>query len=200
MSVITIDGPSGALEGVLGGASEPTRIAVICHPHPLHGGTMSNKVVTMLERTLAQMQCATLRFNFRGVGASAGQFDEGRGEQDDLAAAVAFLRARMPNLPLWLAGFSFGAFVSAAQADALNAQCLISVAPPVARFGLAFPTRPRARWIVAQGDADEVISATDVFAFFEGINPPVEMLRFAGAGHFFHGRLVELRDRLLTLL
>ncbi len=200
MTSVVIPGPVGALEGALGGAASPQRIAVICHPHPLHGGTMGNKVVTMLERALGEAHCATLRFNFRGVGASDGSFDEGRGEQKDLAAAVAFLRERHPGLPLWLAGFSFGAFVSAAQSDALGAQCLISVAPPVARFGLNFPTRPNARWIVAQGDADEVVAASDVFAFFANFDPPVELLTFPGAGHFFHGRLVELRDRLLAML
>jgi hypothetical protein len=200
MTDVQFEGPAGAIEGVLGGVADARRIAVICHPHPLHGGTMGNKVVTMLERTLGDLQCATLRFNFRGVGRSAGTFDEGRGEQADLAAAVAFLRVRHPALPLWLAGFSFGAFVSACAADALGAECLISVAPPVKRFGFSFPARPQARWIVAMGDRDEVVAPADVDQFFAAIQPPVDMLRFEGAGHFFHGRLVELRERLKSLL
>lgn len=157
---------------------------------------MDNKVVTMVERCLRDLGAATLRFNFRGVGASAGQFDDGQGEGDDLAAVVELARAWAPTLPLWLAGFSFGSYVSARMATELDASVLISVAPPVARFGFRQVARPACPWLVLQGDADEVVDPAEVFAYFEAMSPPVDMLRFAGAGHFFHGRLVELRSRL----
>jgi alpha/beta superfamily hydrolase len=198
---LTIDGPSGQLELAVGAAVPDARaLAVICHPHPLHGGTMDNKVVTMLERTLRDAGAATLRFNFRGVGASTGQFDEGHGEGDDLAAVVALARRWMPEARLWLAGFSFGSYVSARMAGALGADLLISVAPPVGRFAFRAIAHPPCRWIVLQGEVDEVVDPALVFAHFEHMQPPVEMLRFADTGHFFHGKLVQLRERLGALL
>lgn len=196
-----IPGPVGALECVASSpVGAPARIAAICHPHSLHGGSMDNKVVTMLERTLRDAGVATVRFNFRSVGASAGQFDDGKGEGDDLAAVIAMLRKWSPQAELWLAGFSFGSYVSTRMADALGATLLISVAPPVGRFAFRALTRPACRWIVLQGDADEVVDPAVVFAHFAELAPPVELLRFDGAGHFFHGRLVELRERLGALL
>jgi alpha/beta superfamily hydrolase len=198
---LTIDGPSGQLELAVGAAVPDARtLAVICHPHPLHGGTMDNKVVTMLERTLRDAGAATLRFNFRGVGASTGQFDEGHGEGDDLAAVVALARSWMPEARLWLAGFSFGSYVSARMAGALGADLLISVAPPVGRFAFRAIAHPPCPWIVLQGEVDEVVDPALVFTHFEHMQPPVEMLRFADTGHFFHGKLVQLRERLGALL
>lgn len=198
---LVIDGPSGLLELAVGAAVPEARaIAVICHPHSLHGGSMDNKVVTMLERTLRDAGAATLRFNFRGVGASAGQFDEGRGEGDDLAAVVALARRWMPDAKLWLAGFSFGSYVSARMAAALGAGLLISVAPPVGRFAFRALPHPPCPWIVLQGEVDEVVDPALVFGHFESMQPPVEMLRFADTGHFFHGKLVQLRERLGALL
>ena len=196
-----IDGPSGALEVVAsGGSPAPQRIAVICHPHPLHGGTMDNKVVTMLERTLRDVGAATLRFNFRGVGASVGQYDDGRGEGDDLAAVVAQARSWAPHAPLWLAGFSFGSYVAARMAEPLKADLLISVAPPVGRFAFRAVAHPPCPWIVLQGEIDEVVDPALVFAHFEAMQPPVELLRFANTGHFFHTKLVEMRQRLAATL
>ncbi len=198
---LTIDGPSGKLELAVGAAVADARaLAVICHPHPLHGGTMDNKVVTMLERTLRDAGAATVRFNFRGVGASTGQFDEGQGEGDDLAAVVALARSWLPEARLWLAGFSFGSYVSARMAAALGADLLISVAPPVGRFAFRAIAHPPRRWIVLQGEVDEVVDPALVFAHFEQMQPPVEMLRFADTGHFFHGKLVQMRERLGALL
>lgn len=192
-----LQGPSGAIEAVLaGGGGERQRLGVICHPHSLHGGSMDNKVVTTLERVLRDAGCATLRFNFRGVGASEGRFDEGHGEAEDLAAVVEQARLLLPGVELLLAGFSFGSYVSARMAGAIDASLLISVAPPVGRFAFRELARPPCRWIVAQGDADELIEAAAVEAHFAAIDPPVEYLPFAGASHFFHGRLVELRERL----
>lgn len=196
-----LSGPVGPLECIASSPqAAPARVAVICHPHSLHGGSMDNKVVTMLERTLRDAGVATVRFNFRGVGASGGQFDDGRGEGEDLAAVVALLRQWSPQAELWLAGFSFGSYVSTSMATALGASLLISVAPPVGRFAFRALARPDCRWIVLQGDADEVVDPALVFAHFAEVVPAVELLRFDGAGHFFHGRLVELRERLGALL
>lgn len=198
---LTIDGPTGALELAVGAAVPGARkLAVICHPHPLHGGSMDNKVVTMLERTLRDAGVATVRFNFRGVGASAGRFDEGQGEGDDLAAVVALARAWLPGADLWLAGFSFGSYVAARMAAALHASLLISVAPPVGRFAFRALAHPPCPWIVLQGEIDEVVDPALVFEHFERMQPPVEMLRFADTGHFFHGKLVQMRERLRAVL
>lgn len=194
-------GPAGALECVAsGGSPDIRRIGVICHPHSLHGGSMDNKVVTMVERTLRDLGLATLRFNFRGVGASEGRFDDGQGEGDDLAAVVDLARLWAPDAALWLAGFSFGSYVSARMADALSADLLISVAPPVSRFGFRELARPRCPWLVLQGDADEVVDPEQVFAHFAQVQPAVELLRFADTGHFFHTKLVEMRQRLAATL
>jgi hypothetical protein len=198
---LAIDGPTGLLELAVGAALPDARaVAVICHPHPLHGGTMDNKVVTMLERTLRDAGAATVRFNFRGVGASTGQYDDGHGEGDDLAAVVAQARAWAPSAALWLAGFSFGSYVAARMADALRADLLISVAPPVGRFAFRAIAHPPCPWVVLQGEVDEVVDPALVFAHFAHMQPPVEMLRFADTGHFFHGKLVQLRERLGALL
>ena len=192
-----IEGPAGTLEVIAGhGSADPRRIAAICHPHPLHGGTMDNKVVTMLERTLKDAGAATMRFNFRGVGASTGQFDDGHGEGDDLAAVVALARRWAPHAPLWLAGFSFGSYVSTRMAGALGAELLISVAPPVGRFAFRALPRPPCPWIVLQGEADEIVDPALVFEHFDQVQPPVRMLRFPATGHFFHTKLVEMRERL----
>lgn len=195
---LMLAGPAGPIEAVATGSSAaPSCSAVICHPHSLHGGTMDNKVVTSVERCLRDLGAATLRFNFRGVGASAGQFDHGQGEGEDLAAVVAQARIWAPDVPVWLAGFSFGSYVAARMADTLGAQLLISVAPPVGRFAFSGFQRPSCRWIVVQGDADEVVDPAEVFAWAEQWRPPLELIRFADTGHFFHGKIVELRQRLM---
>jgi alpha/beta superfamily hydrolase len=198
---LALSGPAGPIESVVGPSeTPPDLVAVICHPHPLHGGTMDNKVVTMLERTFRDAGAATIRFNFRGVGGSAGVFDNGDGEGDDLSAVVAQARAWVPEATLWLAGFSFGSYVSTRMAGHLRAELLVSVAPPVGRFAFRQLHRPPCRWIVAQGEADEVVDPALVFQHFDAVQPPVEMLRFPGTSHFFHGKLVELRERLGPLL
>ena len=196
-----IPGPVGALECIALSPSErPTRIAVVCHPHSLHGGSMDNKVVVMLERALRELGVASVRFNFRSVGASQGSYDEGIGEGEDLAAVVALARGWSPAAELILAGFSFGTFVSARMADPLAANLLISVAPAVTRFDFTGLGRPQCRWIVLQGETDEVVDPVQVFAYLAHLQPPIELLRFADTGHFFHGKLVQLRERLVAVL
>lgn len=193
-----IAGPAGQLDvRLLQPAVAIRALAVVCHPHPQHGGTLDNKVVYTLTRWLAERGALTVRFNFRGIGRSDGGFDHGQGEQADLAAVVAWLRSQQPDaLPLILAGFSFGSYVAAAQATALNASHLISIAPPVQRFDFSRVPLPTCPWTIVMGDADEVVDSQSVFDWAETLPANARLLRMAGAGHYFHGRLVELRDLL----
>ena len=206
---LMIDGPAGRLEALLEaplaqpGAdtpASPAAFGVICHPHPLYGGSMQNKVVHTLARACQERGMPTLRFNFRGVGASAGSYDEGRGETQDALAVIAAGRARWPHAALTLAGFSFGAVVSLMAAAAAAPSRLISVAPAVVRFGLTSMARPACPWLIVQGDADELVDAREVQAFAAGFSPPPQLVLLPGVGHFFHGRLDQLRDAAIAFL
>jgi alpha/beta superfamily hydrolase len=184
-----LTGPAGLLEGVIHlPDTAPRGIAVIAHPLPTMGGTMDNKVVTTLSKTFAELGFAALRFNFRGVGASAGVFDEGNGETDDALAVAEYARREYGALPLVLAGFSFGAYVQARAAQRLPPDRLLLVAPAVGRF--AMPSVAE-NTVLIHGDLDEVIPLNEVL---EWARPQqLAMVVLAGAGHFFHGRLMQLR-------
>ncbi len=190
-----LDGPAGALEALVEAPreGEPRAAAVICHPHPLHGGAMQNKVAHTLARAFLARQFLALRFNFRGVGASAGSFDEGRGELQDALAAVAEARRRLPGAPLWLAGFSFGAAIAIAAAVEARADGLVSVAPALSRVAGFAGRQPGCPWLVIQGDQDELVSVDDTIEWVNGLEPGPELEVFEGTEHFFHGKLVELR-------
>jgi alpha/beta superfamily hydrolase len=197
----SIDGPAGALEVIIEDPApdaQPDACLVVCHPHPLHGGTMQNKVVTTLARAAHQLGAPSLRFNFRGVGESEGAFDDGLGETDDALAAVAVARQHWPQAALWLAGFSFGGHVALRASARLDAPptSLITVAPAFTRR-YSSPNEvqtPSCPWLVIQGDADEVIDAAEVRAWCAALHPPPQVAMLPGVGHFFHGRLNELRD------
>jgi uncharacterized protein len=192
-----IAGPAGHLEALIdepAGAAPPTAVAVICHPHPLFGGTLHNKVVHTLARTLRAAGAATLRFNFRGVGASEGTHDNGAGETQDTLAAVAWARARWPGVPLVLAGFSFGGAVAIRAAAVAAPVWLITVAPAVDRVDLESLALPRCDWLVVQGDADDVIAPDLVLQWMAKWAPQARVRVLTGVGHFFHGRLHELQD------
>ena len=203
--LLAIAGPAGALacaideppaEARIDGA--PRGVAVICHPHPLHGGTMDNKVVQTIARAALQLGCRAVRFNFRGVGESAGAYDEGRGETADALAVVA--AHRQAGVPLWLAGFSFGSFC-AAQAAAHLAEAgtpvdrLVLVGPATSRFAL--PAVP-ANTVVVHGEADEVVPLQATFDWARPQTLPVTVL--PGVGHFFHGQLTLLKQVLVHAL
>jgi len=195
-----VPGPSGVLEALLDVPKTPRSvdapIAVVCHPHPLHGGTLTNKVAHTVAKAFAELGVTTLRFNFRGVGESPGEFDHGIGEVADLQAAVDWLCARHPSAPLWLAGFSFGAFVALSGQSQVQAERLLLVAPPVAMFdfppegGVAIP------WMVIQGSADEVVDPQQVTAWVRQQNNVPEYVWLEEAGHFFHRRLIDLREQI----
>jgi alpha/beta superfamily hydrolase len=205
---LILPGPAGDLEAIAVPADENNQkliIAIICHPHPLYGGTMNNKVVTTLARTFKDLGLRTVRFNFRGVGKSSGSFGDGIGETEDLLAVIDWVKKTCPEYILWLAGFSFGGFIAARVAarysnenakDTYVAQ-LVTVAPQVSRFKDTNLTRITVPWVLVQGEQDEVVSPEETFAWIETINPKPYLIRMPGAGHFFHGQLLVLRQRLI---
>jgi hypothetical protein len=192
---VRIAGPAGALEALveLPASAAPKRVAIICHPHPLHGGTLTNKVVYTLARAVQARGAIALRFNYRGVGTSEGQYDGGIGEIEDALAAVTYAAERWPGTSLILAGFSFGANVALRAATRSSPEWLICVAPAVAmlRGPVVAPTCP---WLIVQGDADEIVDAGQVQRWAAGFTPAPQLHLLAGVGHFFHGKLHELGE------
>jgi alpha/beta superfamily hydrolase len=195
------DGPAGLLEVAIDRAEgAPLGMAVLAHPHPLHGGTLTNKVVQTLARACVLAGWTAVRFNFRGVGRSAGVYDEGRGELDDLLAVIA---AQAPQGPLCLAGFSFGAFVTSHAAAKLHAgrvvQRLVLVGTAASRFEVApVPAELHARTLVIHGEQDDTVPLASVMDWARPQVLPV--LVVPGGGHFFHGQLPLLRELVLRHL
>lgn len=187
-----IEGPAGRLEVLfnLPASSAPARAAaVVGHPHPLHGGTMHTKVVYRTAKALASLGCAVLRFNFRGVGASAGRFADGAGEQDDFRAALDFMAARHPNVPLWAAGMSFGAYVAlTAGAADQRVDRLLGIAPPVDRYDFSTLREvTRAKYII-HGEHDEICPLSRTQSLFDELPAPKRLIVIPGANHLFTGR------------
>jgi alpha/beta superfamily hydrolase len=191
-----IAGPAGRLQALLEQPADgtPAGAVVVCHPHPQHGGTMHNKVAHTLARSFVRLGFAALRFNFRGTEQSEGRFDEGVGELDDALAAIAWMRARYAEQPLWLAGFSFGAAIAVRAATVREVDGLVSVAPAVSRFANGLDAEPDCRWLIVQGDEDELVTVEETIDWLNTLRPGPELQVFAGAEHFFHGRLGELRE------
>jgi alpha/beta superfamily hydrolase len=187
---VLIDGPAGSIELDINDPGEDRRgIALIAHPHPLMGGTKDNKVVTTLARTFYTLGYAALRPNFRGVGGTTGTHDEGHGESDDLVAVVAYARHRFGDLPLMLAGFSFGGFVQTRVIRRLQLGQLVLVAPPVSRFETgAVP----AGTLVIHGELDDVVPLKAVLDWARPQDLPVVVV--PGGEHFFHGWLRLLQQ------
>lgn len=192
---LRVSGPAGALEAAVDGPPGETPIrgvAVICHPHPQHGGTMDNKVAQMLARSFVQLGYRAVRFNFRGVGASEGRWDEGQGEIDDALAVSA--EQRVAGLPLALAGFSFGAYVTSQAARRLAeagepAERLVLVGPATQNFDVA-PVP--ADTIVVHGEVDDVVPLSATLDWARPQHLPVIVV--PGVGHFFHGQLTLLKS------
>ena len=192
---LTFPGPAGLLEAMLERPRdvEPLATAVVCHPHPQHGGTLRNKVAHTLARAFVDRSYAALRFNFRGTEASQGGHDAGVGEVDDVLAAAEYLAARFIDLPQWLAGFSFGAAMAIKAAQRQSFAGLVSVAPAVERFALDAGPPPGCPWLTVQGSADELVDVAATLAWCDTLEPGPELAVLDGVGHFFHGRLIELR-------
>lgn len=203
----TVEGPAGAIEIAYAIPERPVAIAVVAHPHPLFGGAMDNKVVTTVARAFTDRGAATFRFNFRGVGASEGRHDEGRGETDDFLEVAAHAARAVGELPLWLAGFSFGGGVALRASGRIDFAHLVLVAPAFRRLtghGLGEFPKPddpnlgapgrhtTANTIIFHGNKDETTPIADSFAW--GALRDVPVLVVPGADHFFHGKLHVIRD------
>lgn len=193
---LLIDGPAGRLECLLeaSDAGEPVAAAVVCHPHPLHGGSMQNKVAHTLARSFLGSGFAVLRFNFRGVGRSEGAFDDGVGEVEDVLAAIAHMRAQFVALHMWLAGFSFGAGMAIRAATKTNVAGLVTIAPAASRFAGELPVQPTCPWLIVHGEDDELVPIDETIDWLNLLEPGPELQMFPATTHFFHGRLVELRE------
>ncbi|MCC7247189.1 MAG: alpha/beta hydrolase [Lysobacter sp.] len=201
-AAVQLIGPAGALEVAVEypESDVPARavVAVVCHPLPTEGGSMHNKVVTMAARSLRELGLATVRFNFRGVGASAGEFDEGQGELDDLRAVAGWVRRQRPDVSLWLGGFSFGAYIALSGAAELQPAALIAIAPPAGRRDFARIAAPTMPWLVVQGDDDEIVDPQAVYDWVAGLaqtraGTDAEVVRMPETSHFFHRKLMDLR-------
>lgn len=206
-SKITIAGPVGVLESALsrGDSAAPLSakngLVIICHPHPQHGGTMDNKVVTTLMRSYRDLGVHVLRFNFRGVGKSEGVFDNAVGELDDLLAIIEWARVNLPESPLLLAGFSFGSSIAARASYSVTGLVhLTLVAAPVERYEYDRDGIFNAPVCVIQGDKDERVIAQGVYDWVAQLSSPAELIRYPEAGHFFHGYLSPLKTDLSEVL
>lgn len=204
---LLLTGPAGQLESVTtapaaGPLSGQALVAVVCHPHPLHGGTMDNKVVTTLVRTYRDLGVPVVRFNFRGVGRSEGQFDNTLGEVDDLLAVVNWVQQCYPEAGLLLAGFSFGSSVAAQASHRLGGvlRDLVLVAPPVERYRYDVDGRFPVPVTVIIGNQDELVDVEGVYVWAKQLKKPAALLTYPEATHFFHGVLTEVKRDLANLL
>jgi alpha/beta superfamily hydrolase len=196
---VTLEGPAGALEGLLQerDAHDPTLTAVVCHPHPLKSGTLNNKVVHRVASVLHELGAAVLRFNFRGVGRSAGEFDGDTGELEDARAALRWMEARYPDADRWVAGFSFGAWVAARlAASEPRVERLILVAPPLATSDFSVLESATVPKLVIQGTRDDLCPLAALEGVFPSWAAPKALVRVEGASHFFDRQLAALADAL----
>jgi len=195
-----LDGDAGKMQCLLDLPDDaPRGIALVAHPHPLYGGTMENKVAQTLARTFVTLGYAVARFNFRGVGESEGVYDDGKGEVDDMAIMYEHLRARYPDLPVTLAGFSFGTFVQAQFALRLEAEGraperLVLVGTAAGKWPM--PPVPQDT-ILIHGEQDDTITMQQVFDWARPLDIPVIII--PGADHFFHRRLGHIKNLVVQL-
>ena len=195
---IIIPGPKGKLEALLDIPETPsTHATVICHPHPLYGGTMHNKVITTLAKVCSTLGHVHIRFNYRGVGASEGEYGHMEGELSDTLAVIDWLAAHHPFKTLWLFGFSFGSYIAARASILRPCRQLLTVAPAVqhAQFDALPPiTCP---WVVVQGEQDEIVPTPLVIDFAQSRPENPQLIVLPECGHFFHGHLTLLKETLL---
>jgi len=200
-TIRAIDGPAGRLEVLLDTpTSSPRAVAVLAHPHPQHGGTMHNKVVYRSAKTLAQIGCATLRFNFRGVGKSEGDYDEGRGEAEDFRAAIDWATGQYPDIAVWAAGFSFGAWIAlTVGATDARVHLLFGIAPPT-HYDLDDLRRSTKPKLLIHGEADELIPLQDMWKLYGELEEPKELVVIDAADHLFNGKVSEVGEAIEDLL
>ena len=203
-TVAFVPGPAGRLEAVLAMPRQaPRGLCVVCHPHPLFGGALSNKVVYTLASAALKAGFIAARFNFRGVGKSEGLYDEARGETDDALAVAAWLRQLAGSqLPLMLAGFSFGAYVALKAATQTPTARLVSISIPFGRYvdHAAPPPRPSCPWLAVHSRDDDTVDFAETRAVLQAYVPPPQLVEFEGAGHFYHGVLDKLADVVLPFM
>lgn len=197
-----LSGLVGKLEAALIVPENPDKryVALLGHPHSLQGGAMNNKVVTTMARAFKELHIASLRFNFRGVGRSEGTYDEGVGESEDMLFLARLCSQEMLDVQFVFAGFSFGSYVAYRAAAQCKHALLITVAPSVQRHNYTEFSPAPAPWVVVQGDADEVVPLQSVLDFVTHTTPPIPLLRFAETGHFFHGKLIALKERIMAMV
>jgi uncharacterized protein len=199
-----LKGPAGHLEALLEEPAGPPKAAVVfAHPLPTHGGTMHTKAVYQGSKGLVRAGCAVLRFNFRGVGRSDGSFTSGSGEKEDFSAALDYMAAKYPGLPLWAAGFSFGSWI-ALETGAVDPRVtvLIGIAPPVTREGYDFSntmtsTKPK---FFVQGEADDISPIQDMWKFYGALPEPKELVVIDAADHLFDGHTTEVGEAIEDLV
>jgi alpha/beta superfamily hydrolase len=200
---LLLPGPAGAIELACDLPEVDVAragVAIICHPHPLHGGTMRNKVVTIVERALLELGLATVRFNFRGFGRSEGEHDNGVGDTEDVVSIAQWLRTVRRGDALWLAGFSFGSYVALRAASRVAPAQLVLVAPPAGRWDFSMVQPPACPWLIVQGEEDEVVEPKAVFDWAASLKPAPHLVRMPETSHFFHRRLLDLRGVLKNAL
>ncbi len=193
-----IDGRAGPLECLITAGTAPKHpiTAILCHPHPLFGGTMNNKIITTLMQTCRDLGIDTVRFNFRGVGQSAGKYDEGNGELQDCLAIVNWVKQQQPTHTILLAGFSFGGCIAIRAASEIAPIGLITIAPPVSRMNVADVPFIHCPWIMIQGEQDETVEPESVYQFVAKRQEKINLIRMPSAEHFFHGQLTVLKEQL----
>lgn len=175
-------------------------IAIICHPHPLYDGTMNNKVVHTIHKALHTVGCETIRFNYSGVGRSEGSYGDSIGESNDLRTIITWLKQIFPDKKIILAGFSFGAFIALNVSKEIDCLQLISVAPAIPNQDYASYMPIDCPWLVIQGEQDEVIPPAKVFDFINQLDKKPDLIKFPTASHFFHGKLIDLREAIISYL
>ncbi len=196
-----IQGPQGNLETLAEGFDAPFNgVAIVCHPHPLYSGTMHNKVVHYIARTMKKMGLATIRFNFRGVGKSEGEYGESVGETEDLLAVIDWVIEHYPDKPIWLAGFSFGGFVALRGSTQRDVKQLVTVAPSVSFFDTSDIKLPDCPWLLIQGKEDETVLHQDVLDWLKDLPIQPKAIYLDGVEHFFHGKLPLLSEILIENL
>ena len=203
---LMIPGNTGILEAIISPPEMEVSpvIAIICHPHPLYGGTMNNKVISTLARTFCELGIWSIRFNFRGVGHSQGHYDQGIGEIDDLISMMHWAKTQFPDHDIWLSGFSFGAYIAikgaTQQAFKDKIKQLITIAPAVNHFEFSDNQAIHCPWILLMGEKDEIVPALLVKDWIATNRFQLDAAYFPAVSHFFHGHLTTLREQLKTML
>ena len=198
---VFVQGSAGSLEALISGIGDSNRkhVGIICHPHPLYQGSMDNKVVTTIARIWQHLEFSTVRFNFRGVGKSEGNYGNGVGEVEDLGAVFKWAQQNAPGAHVWLAGFSFGAFIATQFAAENSINGLITIAPALSLFDFVKLKMPNCPWLIIHGEQDELVPIEKIKEWYHSLmtrkaeGMPLELVTLTNATHFFHGYLNDLK-------